>query len=110
MANTPINLFPPATVPWGWVEIGGRKYPVHIDFKQHKLLEAFLERVGGKSNYVISDLANLSFADGAFLVGDGSGVVAESRGHSKSLFRTDNRHGRSGVRCRPNGFGWTRQD
>lgn len=75
MANTPINL--PARA----IHIGktadGREVFVNPVWYQ-AFCEAVVKRLGGAANYTISDLASLTFTDGAILVGNGTGLVLES--------------------------------
>lgn len=78
MASVPINLFHPSTVPWGWVEVNGKKLPVYIDHKQHRILEQLQRRVGGESNSSLTDLSDISKTDGTFVVADGTTFVGES--------------------------------
>lgn len=74
--DTPINIPHPGRVPFGKT-VDGRDVFISPIWQQ-AVIEAIIKRLGGNSTYVISDIANLTLADGAFLVGDGTTVVAES--------------------------------
>lgn len=59
MAEIPVNLFHPDKVPWGWIEIGGKKYACIIDHKWFRILEQLQRRVGGTSNSSLAVIAEL---------------------------------------------------
>jgi hypothetical protein len=72
--DIPLNQYPLNT-PIGRTKKGEE---VFIDHRYHRFFFELIRRLGGPSNFVISDIAGLTLADGAFLVGDGTTVVPES--------------------------------
>jgi hypothetical protein len=74
MPDIPLNQYPLNT-PIGRTKDGQE---VFIDHRYHRFFFELIRRLGGPSNFVISDIAGLTLADGAFLVGDGTTVVPES--------------------------------
>jgi hypothetical protein len=84
MSDTPLNLIFRGNggAAWGEAVIGGphneRRVPVYLTENSRRFLENLILRVGGPGNYVIADLAGLTFTDGSILVGNGSGLVLES--------------------------------
>lgn len=59
MPNIPINIYPRQT-PIGYVEIGGKKYPVTIENNWRDLIWHIIRRLGGESALSISDLETLN--------------------------------------------------
>lgn len=76
MADTPINLYHPATVPIGKTKKGEDVF-LNQNWYQ-AFFQAVLRRLGGESNYYVSDITAITASDGVFLVGDGSSFVGES--------------------------------
>lgn len=76
MADTPINIPHPGKVPIGRTADGKDVFINPI--WQKGVIEAILRRLGGSSNYFVSDITAITASDGVFLVGDGSSFVGES--------------------------------
>jgi len=56
MATTVLDLYP-ARIPIGFVEIGGKRYPVQIANELKRALDKVYERVGGANGASTTDLA-----------------------------------------------------